>query len=71
VDGGKKCAHPASARARNRQARAVDLHGTQGLGAREECEEVDDVIEDFVAGAGREKSIVCRDECEACCDRAL
>jgi len=47
------------------------LHGVQELCAREEREEVHDVVEDIMPGAGSEEPIVRREECEARCGRAL
>jgi hypothetical protein len=71
VDGSKICTHSTGAGACNCQARAVDLHGVEELCAREEREEVHDVVEDIMPGAGSEEPIVRREECEARCGRAL
>lgn len=71
MDGGEECTHPACAGTRYCQARVVDLHGTQELCAGEEREEVHDVIEDVVPGAGGEEPIVCREERETRCGRTF
>jgi len=71
VDGCEERAQPTRAAAGHCQARAVDLHCTQGLCASEEGKEVDNVLEDIMPGAGREEPIVCGDEYQTSCDRSL
>jgi hypothetical protein len=64
VNGSEERAHSAGAGTSDGQTCRVEAHGAKRGCTGEEREEVYDVFEYVVSRAGREKSVVCRDECE-------